>query len=136
MAQKNDDAIMKLKAQVDKKREELSAMSDRVHPVTNCLLVLDRVTFNLHVDASEMLLIRLNAYAMSAKNLGLDVDSIQLSGYTLGQWIQDIRSFLQVQKYREEKKKLNSLEKKLDALLSEDKRTELEIDKIAEILNS
>lgn len=134
MAQKNDDAIMKLKAQVDKKREELSAMSDRVHPVTNCLLVLDRVTFNLHVDASEMLLIRLNAYAMSAKDLGLDVDNVQLSGYTLGQWIQDVRSFLQVQKYRDEKKTLNNLEKKLDALLSDDKRTELEIDKIAAML--
>lgn len=134
MAQKNDDAIMQLKARVNKKREELSAMTDRVYPVTNCLLVLDKVTFNLHVDASEMLLIRLNTYYMSARDLGLDADQVLLSGFTLNQWMQDIRGFIQVQKYREEKKKLNELEKKLDALLSDDKRTELEIGKIAAIL--
>lgn len=134
MTQKNDDAIMKLKAQVDKKREELSTMSNRVHPVTNCLLVLDKVTFNLLVDASEMLLIRLNAYAMSAKDLGLDVDSVQLSGYTLGQWIQDVNNFLQVKTYKEEKKKLDQLENRLNSLLSNDKKTQLEINEIAELL--
>ena len=134
MVQKNDENIMKLKAQVDKKKKELSAMPSKVSPVTNCLLVLDKTTFNLHVESSEMLLIRLNAYAMSAKELGFDADSVILSGYTLKQWMDDIRGFLQVQKYRDEKKKLNELEKKLDSLLSEDKRTELEIDKIADML--
>lgn len=135
MAQKNDDNIMKLKEQIQKKKEELSLLSNRVCPKTNCMLVLDRTTFNLHVDSSEWLLVRLNAYAMSAKDLGLDLDSVQISGFTLNQWIQDVRSFLQVQKYKEEKRKLNNLEKKLDALLSDDKRTELEIDKIAAMLN-
>lgn len=135
MAQKNDDNIMKLKEQIQKKKEELSSLSNRVYPTTNCMLVLDRTTFNLHVDSSEWLLVRLNAYAMSAKDLGLDLDSVQISGFTLNQWIQDVRSFLQVQKYKEEKKKLGDLEKKLDALLSDDKRTELEIDKIAAMLN-
>lgn len=135
MARKNDDNIMKLKEQIQKKKEELSSLSNRVYPKTNCMLVLDRTTFNLHVDSSEWLLVRLNAYAMSAKDLGLDLDSVQISGFTLNQWIQDVRSFLQVQKYKEEKKKLGDLEKKLDALLSDDKRTELEINKIAAMLN-
>ena len=134
MAQKNDERIMQLKKQIEIKREELANQTGRFTPVTNCLLFMDKVTYNLHVESSELLLIKVNMMAMSAKDLGLDISKVIISGYSLADWIDDIKNYLKVQKYKEEKKKLEKLEKQLDALLSDDKRTELEIDSIAALL--
>lgn len=134
MAQKNDERIMQLKQQIEKKRNELAEHNNRFVPITNCLLVLDKVTYNLHVEASEMLLIKLNMIAMSAKDLNIDTSKLIISGYSLDNWIEDVKSNLEVQRYKKEKSDLNALEKKLTALLSEDKQTELEIDKLAALL--
>lgn len=134
MAQKNDDRIMQLKNQIAEKKAQLANKTDRFAPKTNCLLVLDKVTYNLHVEASELLLIKVNSIAMSTKDLGLDITNIIVSGYSLDKWLDDIRSFLEVKAYREEKRKLDKLEQQLTALLSDDKKTELEIDSIAAML--
>ena len=134
MAQKNDERIMQLKQQIEKKRNELTEHNSRFVPITNCLLVLDKVTYNLHVESSEMMLIKLNMIAMSAKDLGIDTSKLIISGYSLDNWIEDVKSNLEVQRYKKEKSNLNALEKKLDALLSEDKQTELEIDRLATFL--
>lgn len=135
MAQKNDERIMQLKQQIETKRKELATKTSRFTPVTNCLLVIDKVTYNLHVESSELLLIKVNMIAMSAKDLGLDVSKVIISGYSLADWIDDIQNYLKVQSYKDEKRKLEKLERQLDALLSDDKRTELEIDNIAAMLN-
>lgn len=134
MAQKNDERIMQLKQQIDNKRKELAKHNNRFIPITNCLLGLDKVTYNLHVESSELLLIKLNMMAMSAKDLGMDTAKVIISGYSLNDWIEDVKSNLEVQRYKKEKSNLNALEKNLDALLSEDKQTELEIDKLAALL--
>lgn len=134
MAQKNDERIMQLKQQIDNKRKELAKRNNRFIPITNCLLVLDKVTYNLHVESSELLLIKLNMMAMSAKDLGMDTSKVIISGYSLNDWIEDVKNNLEVQRYKKEKSNLNALEKNLDALLSEDKQTELEIDKLAALL--
>lgn len=135
MAQKNDDRIMQLKEQIEKKREELAASNtSRFIPITNCLLVIDKTTYNLHVDSSELLLIKLNSMRLSAKDLGIDTSKLMISGYSLDNWITDVKNNLSIQNYRIEKKKLDSLEKQLTALLSDDKQTELQIDQLADLL--
>lgn len=131
---KNDERIMELKAQIEKKREKLDEKKSRFNPITNCLLFLDKVTYNLNVESSEMLLIRLNMMAMSAKDLNIDTSKLMISGYCLDDWIEDVKANLEVQKYKKEKKDLNILEKELTALLSDDKQTELEIDRLAAML--
>lgn len=134
MAFNNDERIMQLKQQIEKKRNKLIECNSRFIPITNCLLVLDKVTYNLHVESSEMLLIKLNMIAMSAKDLNIDTSKLVISGYSLDNWIEDVKNNLEVQRYKKEKNDLNTLEKKLTALLSEDKQTELEIDRLATLL--
>ena len=134
MAQKNDERIMQLKQQIEVKRKELANQTGRFTPITNCLLVIDKVTYNLHVESSELLLIKVNMMAMSAKDLGLDISKVIISGYSLADWLDDIKNYMKVQSYKDEKRKLERLEKQLDALLSDDKRTELEIDSIAALI--
>lgn len=131
---RNDERIMNLKKQIEEKREKLSKQTGKFVPITNCLLTIDKVTYNLHVESNELLLIKLNMMSMSAKDLGLDISTIVISGYSLADWIEDVNNFLKVKAYKEEKSKLNRLEKQLDTLLSDDKKTELEINSIEALL--
>lgn len=134
MAQKNDERIMQLKSKIEKKRIELDKHRSRFNPITNCLLTLDKVTYNLNVESSELFLIKLNMMAMSAKDLNIDTSKLIISGYSLDDWIEDVKANLEVQKHKKEKKDLDKLEKELTALLSDDKQTELEIDRLAAFL--
>lgn len=131
---KNDERIMGLKSKIEKKRKELDNKKGRFNPITNCLLFLNGETYNLNVNCSEFLLIKLNMIAMSAKDLGIDTSKFIISGYSLDDWIEDVKANLEVQKYKKEKGDLNVLEKELTALLSDDKQTELEIDRLAAML--
>ena len=132
---KNDDRILELKKQVEDKKKELTNKKTRFVPVTNCILEMDGMTLNLNVlseNALILLWIRLNAYRMSAADLGLD--KFEISGYDLEDWITDVKARLEVIATKREENNLKAMETKLDKLLSEDKKTELELDSIAELL--
>ena len=132
---KNDDRILELKKQIEAKKKSISEKKIRFIPETNCVLNMDGMTINLNVcsdDALLLLLIRLNSYLMSAKDLNMT--DFEISGYNITDWIKDIKNKLEVYALRKEETNLKKLEKKLDMLLSEDKKTELEIDEIASLL--
>lgn len=79
------------------------------------------------------LLIKLNAYVLSAKDLGV-LDSFSVSGYHVQDWITDLKSKFEIMNRKEEEQKLKTMETKLYKLLSDDKKVELELDEIAELL--
>lgn len=71
---KNDDRILELKKQIDAKKKSISEKKIRFIPETNCVLNMDGTTINLNVcsdDALLLLLIRLNSYLMSSKDLNM-----------------------------------------------------------------
>ena len=132
---KNDDRILELKSQIELKKKELSKKKVKFSPETNCILELDSEKYNLNVCADEVLinlLIKLNMYLMSANNLGITPPNF--SGYSIDLWMTDIKSKLVVSELRKEEVSLRAMESKLDKLLSDDKKTELEIDEIASLL--
>jgi hypothetical protein len=65
----------------------------------------------------------------------LGVSEFLMDGYTIQEWISDIKSKLEVLAQKNEESNLRMLESKLSMLLSEDKKTELELDAIANLLN-
>ena len=69
---------------------------------------------------------------MSAVDLGMS--DFEISGYGVTAWIKDIKSKLVVSSLKKEEADLKKMEGKLDKLLSDDKKTELEIDEIANLL--
>lgn len=98
-------------------------------------ILLFKEPINLNVcsdDALLLLLIRLNSYLMSAKDLNMT--DFEISGYSVTAWIKDIKSKLEVSGLKKEESDLKKMESKLDKLLSDDKKTELEIDEIASLL--
>lgn len=135
MGNKNDSKIMELKESIQSAKKGIKAK--KFQPTTNCLLGLNGTTYNLHVcseDELKMLLITLHSYEMSAEDLGIEVPDMQ--GYKIDDWIQDIKDKLEVISIQSKKSELNKTEKQLDKLLSEDKRTELEISNLEAALKN
>lgn len=133
---KNDEKILELKSQIAIKKETLKKQIKKFSPMTNCIIDFEGVKNNLQVLNKEqliMLLVKLNSYLMSAKNLEL-TDIIIMSGYNINEWIVDIKNKLEVMAYKEEENKLKIMEDKLHKLLSDEKKTELEIDEIENML--
>lgn len=133
MATKNDERVLQLKEIIEKKKSELKIVK-RFIPITNCILDLEGQKYNLNVLQSidlQLLLIKLNMYLMSAKDLGVD---LELSGYNITEWITDIKGKIEIFEYKKKESELKTLEAKLDKMLSDEKKTELELDEIAALL--
>ena len=135
MGNANDDKILKLKEVIEKKKAGIEKVV--FSPKTNCSIELDGDRYNLHAMNKEgltFLLIRINAYRMSMNNLG--IEDLVISGYSIQDWIEDIKIKIATKSQVEEEKQLKALENKLSKLLSEDKQTEMELSSIEALLNS
>lgn len=131
---KNDERVLQLKQVIDKKKLELKGAPKFV-PLTNCVLDLEGQKYNLNVlqlNDLQILLVKLNMYLMSAKDLEIN---LEISGYNLAEWITDIKCKIQIFEYKQKEAELKTLETKLDKMLSDEKKTELELDEIAALLN-
>ena len=129
---RNDDRILTLRKQIEEKEKNLKQIKVKFSPETNYVLELDGVKHNINVckeDELKLLLIKLNSYLMSAKDLKME--DMKISGYTIDLWISDIQQKLLDFTLKEEEKKLKSNKELLERLLSEDKKTELMLDEIA-----
>jgi len=134
MANKNDERILKLREQIQAKKDKIGKIG-RFTAVTNCSIELDGARFNLNVldkDSLTKLLVKLNSYLISAREL--EVTEIQYSGYTLEDWITDVKAKLNILSKKDEERALSLMEAKLEKMLSDEKQVELELDAIADLL--
>lgn len=133
MGAANDKKILGLKTLIAEKKEKLEKA--KFVPITNCSIEFEGVRSNIQVlgkDQLTLLLIRLNAYRLSMVDLG--IDECPISGYDLKDWITDIKLRVKVLDLKKEEESLKALERKLETLLSDDKKTELELSSIASML--
>lgn len=133
----NDDKILSLREKATNKIKELGKNTSKFVPITSCSIQVDGVSYNIHVATKEQLvglLVRLNAYKMSAVDLNL-LDEYVISGYKINDWISDIKTKLDIILHKEEQDKLRKLDKRLDEMLSSDKKVELELEQIAKLLD-
>jgi len=134
---KNDNRILELKKQIKEKKSKLKKIK-RFNPITTCNLTLDGSLYNIHVctkDTLKLLLIKLNLYIMSAEDLSISVNDIMISCFSIEDWISDINLKLENMSIKEEESKLKVMEEKLTKLLSEEKKTELQIEEIESLLD-
>ncbi|MEG1044795.1 MAG: hypothetical protein RSF81_08510 [Oscillospiraceae bacterium] len=134
--EKNDKKILEMKSQIAIKKDELSKRKGRFIPATNCSLEMDGVRVNIQTLTKEqlqMLFIKLNMYLKSAEEFKME-NCCNFSGYNVIDWMQDVQSKLKVMSFKDEENKLKIMESKLEALLSSEKKTELELDEIASML--
>ncbi len=128
----NDKQIEQYRQAVESKREELGT-EPRPAFITNQLLQLDphdtaKLNLNLLndeakcVDAVRLLMLQVQAHDAANEALGTNL-KLLIGGYSSDDWITDIKSRLTVIKWKAEKVKLDKMDKKLQALLSEDAKT-------------
>lgn len=130
MTNSNDDRILKLKEQVENKKKEIKKIK-KFSPLTNCSMELDGVRYNINVLPKQQLLdvlMKLQILLTASKELEI---VYSFSGYTVNEWFIDVKSKYDYFNVKEEEGKLKAMESKLHQLLSTDKQTELELDKIA-----
>ena len=62
------------------------------------------------------------------------MNDFELSAYSITSWIINIKNKLEISGLKKQQADLKAMEQKLDKLLSDDKKTELELDDIAALL--
>lgn len=134
MGTKNDEKVMQLKSLIEKRREELGKL--QVNEIeTNLVIDFMGQKHNLNVLSEndlKLMLVRLHSYKSAMNELDIVAE---ISGYTVDQWMSDIKTKLVTIEYKKKKKELEDNEKLLDKLLSDEKKVELELERIMESLN-
>ena len=131
----NDTKILQLKKQIEEKKAAL-AKTERFTPITNCFLVFAGTEVNIQTLNKEQLLqilVQLNSLRLSAIDLDVLADYV-ISRYSVTDWMGDVKARLMNLNRQAELARLKVMEDKLHNLLSGDKKTELEIEEIANSL--
>ena len=133
----NDNKILDLMSIIKKRREELNGYKKPAMR-TNGVLHLGANTINLNtlhkVGDVNFLLCAFDALLASAERQKIDPQTIKISGYTAGEWLCDLDDRRAYIEHKNAEEELKEYEAKLDAMLSSDKKTELEIGAIAKAL--
>jgi hypothetical protein len=129
----NDEKILALKKKIAEKKEELGK-SIRFVPKTNCALILYGQMYNLHtltVNQLGLLLVQLDLLSERAEDLSF---TLFIEAYSIGDWLEDVKSKLQNLKHKEEETNLKKMETILSNLLSLETQTAIEIENIEKML--
>lgn len=135
MTNQNDDKILALQAQIREKKTEIGKI-ERFSPKTNCSISLDGERYNLNAldrTTCVYLLAKLSSLITAANKYTL-ANELVISGYSAHDWLGDLHAKYTSLVQKEKQQKLKTMETKLERLLSNEKRTELEIDEIRSLL--
>lgn len=131
----NDERILALKKQIDEKKNNITNKKKAFVPHTNLVCYWRGENKNLNVlNINSLLMLgwELSSFSEYCKSSGFD--KIEVSGYPIADWLEDINQKISLIAIRKEEDELKKMENKLDKLLSEDKKTELELDSIEALL--
>lgn len=137
MKTNNDEKILELKKLIEQEKKKYGKQK-RFNPETCCIFELDGGKINLNtindIDKLNELLIYFNTFRLSAVDLRLEPNTYKINGFGVDQWMNDVVNKIEYINYRNNLKQLEEKEKLLDKLLSEDKKTELELLNIEKML--
>lgn len=137
MSTKNDEMILQLKKKVEEQKAELAKLPRTLQSETSTVFRPDVENMNLRVMSVEqlkLLKVKLHTYTMAATDLGMEQNEVVISGFSIDKWMHDIDMQISVLTRAEKEKKLKETEATLNRMLSDDKRTELELQELAKML--
>ena len=134
MSTKNDKTILELKEKIEIKKATLKEI-EGFTPKTTCIFDFNG-KHNIHTfNMEECVFWRALFTSMLKANESYgDSNELILNGFTMEDWNKDVCSKLRVLSIESQKKELAQMEAKLDKLLSADKKAEMELASIAELL--
>jgi hypothetical protein len=120
-----DDVIDTLKAKITKLKEENKR--EVFKPITSCKFTLLNQEYNI------LTLSLIDLYAIRSTLVDIPVE-LQLAGYNIVNWINDIDNKIKDITYTEKAKQIKSLETTLDNLVSEERKKANQLSDIAATL--
>lgn len=141
MAKKMDEKTLSLIKEVNKRKAEIASL-ERPNWKTNCSFsyIEDKIVYpiNIHVESSVMKLVsmagflveRKNAYKEAEKFLGLEAPEFSWMGFSVEDWISDIKTRIDKIQIADKRKKLDTLESRLNQIVSPELRAKLELEAI------
>ena len=132
----NDKRILDLKKNIELKKKTIK-QNEKFNPVTNCMLKIGETMYNINVlDVTSLIFLlgKLDTYLKVVQTEKLTNCTI-ISNFEIRDWHGDILSKIRTIKLKEEMSTLKSMEDKLGKLLSDKKKTELELDDIESFLS-
>lgn len=139
---KHDEKVKGLLLEVEKRKLELGQKPKATLNTNGILKFNDRDHINLNtindintvVTAYGYILNEYSKAETAIKNLGIEHTFI-FGGYSLEDWHSDFQYRTNVILWNKKESDLNSLQKKLESLVSEDLKTETELDNIEKLLS-
>lgn len=140
---KTDKKTLELIKEVERQRAEIKRL-DKPNWRTNCSLQIDGSTINLHVESDIAVLINAAArlkrqesdYNEMAKELGIEAPTLYYGSATFADWLTDIKSRIDKIQINTKKKKLETLEARLNSIVSPELRAELTLAEIEKEMGS
>lgn len=139
---KHDDKIRDLLARVEEQQAGLGN-KPKVARLTNGIFKYkDGTFFNLNtvreaqplIEALATMLERDNQVREAAKRLGAEPQPFVWDGHPIAEWEADFKNRLDILRWEEKKAKLDATKKKLNGLVSEEAKTEMELASIEHLL--
>ena len=141
MAKKTDNTTIKLIEEVQKRKAEI-AKAEKPNWQTHCSFSYDgggSKGINLHVEKDVGKLVCIAAflrdkeksYKETADILGIEAPPFTWSTFKVSDWLQDIKTRITKIQIFDKKKKLESLEARLNKIISPELRAKMELDAIA-----
>jgi hypothetical protein len=142
MAAKTDKKTLELIQEVKRKKAEI-AKAERPNWRTNCSFSYTEgssSTTNIQVEASIRNLINIAAFLMDRQRsykdaitaLGVDAaPEFTWGGFSVADWLEDLKTRISKIDIAAKRKKLETLETRLNAIISPDLRAQLELEAIA-----
>ena len=142
MAKKNDVLVSQLLKKVEEKKAQIQRIKNPSFK-TNLSLPVDGTTtrINLNVASPELLfriLVDLETRIEKSQGVAEKYDLVfdnSWHGFTLEDWSDDVILKIRQNQSQRQVNELREVEKKLNSLMSEDKRTNIELEKLSELLN-
>lgn len=141
MAKKNDALVEQLLKKVEEKKAQIQRIKNPSFK-TNLSLPIDGTTtrINLNVASPELLfriLVDLETRIEKSGDVATKYDVVfdnAWHGFTLEDWRDDVVLKIRQNQAQRQVNELREIERKLNGLMSEDKRTNLELEKLSQLL--
>ena len=145
MSKQNDIVIKELLKKVEDKKADLGT-KERASWRTNGIFkyVSGQGFFNLNTVTDATILIQALASLVvneqccneAAKRLDLPIHEYRWDGYSIKDWEEDFKTRIRTLEYDKKKKSLDATKQKLSSLVSEEAKTEMELEDIKKLLDS
>lgn len=131
----NDDKILELKKQIEAKKKELNK-DPRFVPITNCIYKGNLTGTNENINTWDIEKLELEITKLTIlKNQADELEfKLKYSFFPIEDWIEDMKNRREYLLHSKKSEELKKLEKRLDSLLSSDKKIELALNEIEDLL--